>query len=562
MVKEAVPAQRGGVDAEPASRTDRAREHPLDRKIAGTPRQLAQRNRLAQLTAGPAQRTSNGLPPQLRAGVEALSGMDMSDVVVHSNSAKPAQLSALAYAQGNEIHLGPGQERHLPHEAWHVVQQRQGRVTATRQLAGVGLNDDPALERDADVMGSNALRAGQGAMKSSEAVQRLKAGSAVRRYVVQAGKDPVKDAENKAKFAKAMKELNEKIAAANQKIQDIHKIKAAFATDTSTTPMNPAVFVKDMATTETLSISKAEARLANFSALIKEFVNSQQKSNVTPEIQVALVRSAVDAAESIYISGNTQNSNNKIGAGDDELGAFYAAKIRSINISKRADGLRGVARKQITRQKGKSPTVKAAFRKKIAIDSKDGKDEVAAKVVRRLLTENKRSFPRRSATSSRKFVKKHSNKRVRVPDNSGNIHAESAILKSLRDTKQAIQEIGGTKVACLACQAYFTQLGQGGLLGNNTGYAWVSESSLAQLGFVIAQLEDTEKYLASLIVILQSRLASLKRYKGHAGDKKTKDMEVESDVDDTDSEDEESMALLIKDDVIQQIAGILLRATA
>lgn len=534
----------------------------MDRKIAGTPRQLAQRNRLAQLTARPAQRTSNGLPPQLRAGVEALSGMDMSDVIVHSNSAKPAQLSALAYAQGSEIHLGPGQERHLPHEAWHVVQQRQGRVTATRQLAGVGLNDDPALERDADVMGSNALRAGQGAMKSSEAVQRLKASSAVRRYVVQAGKDPEKDAENKAKFAKAMQELNEKIAAANQKIQDIHKIKAAFATDTSTTPMNPAVFVKDMATTETLSISKAEARLANFSALIKEFVNSQQKSNVTPEIQVALVRSAVDAAESIYISGNTQNANNKIGADDDELGAFYATTIRSINISKRADGLKGVAKKQITRPKGKSPTVKAAFRKKIAIDSKDGKDEVAAKVVRHLLTENKRNFPRRSATSSRKFVKKHSNKRVRVPDNSDNIHAESAILKSLRDTKQVIQEIGGTKVACLACQAYFTQLGQGGLLGNNTGYAWVSESSLAQLGFVIAQLEDTEKYLASLIVILQSRLTSLKRYKGHAGDKKTKDMEVESDVDDTDSEDEESMALLIKDDVIQQIAGILLRATA
>ena len=29
---------------------------------------------------------------------------------------------ALAYAQGSDIHLAPGQEQHLPHEAWHVVQ--------------------------------------------------------------------------------------------------------------------------------------------------------------------------------------------------------------------------------------------------------------------------------------------------------------------------------------------------------------------------------------------------------------------------------------------------------
>ena len=41
-----------------------------------------------------------------------------------------------AYTQGSDIHLGPGQEQHLPHEAWHVVQQKQGRVTATTQMKG------------------------------------------------------------------------------------------------------------------------------------------------------------------------------------------------------------------------------------------------------------------------------------------------------------------------------------------------------------------------------------------------------------------------------------------
>jgi len=83
--------------------------------------------------------------------------MDMSDVKVHYNSSKPAQLSALAYAQGNDIHVGPGQEKHLPHEAWHVVQQRQGRVQPTMQMKeSVPVNDDPGLEHEADVMGAKA----------------------------------------------------------------------------------------------------------------------------------------------------------------------------------------------------------------------------------------------------------------------------------------------------------------------------------------------------------------------------------------------------------------------
>lgn len=108
-----------------------------------------------QAKADPAR---GGLPGDLQAGIESLSGMDVSDVQVHRNSDKPAQLDALAYAQGNDIHLAPGQDHHLPHEAWHVVQQRQGRVEPTMQMAGVGVNDDPALEEEADRMGAQALQ--------------------------------------------------------------------------------------------------------------------------------------------------------------------------------------------------------------------------------------------------------------------------------------------------------------------------------------------------------------------------------------------------------------------
>ena len=100
---------------------------------------------------------NTGLPDNLKAGVENLSGFSMDDVKVHYNSAKPAQLQAHAYAQGTDIHIAPGQEKHLPHEAWHVVQQKQGRVQATVQMkGGVGVNDDKGLESEADVMGSKA----------------------------------------------------------------------------------------------------------------------------------------------------------------------------------------------------------------------------------------------------------------------------------------------------------------------------------------------------------------------------------------------------------------------
>jgi hypothetical protein len=107
----------------------------------------------------PIQKKENktGMPESLKSGLENLSGMDMSDVRVHYNSDKPAQLQALAYAQGNDIHIGTGQEQHLPHEGWHVVQQRQGRVAQTSQTeSGRALNDDASLEQEADQMGLQA----------------------------------------------------------------------------------------------------------------------------------------------------------------------------------------------------------------------------------------------------------------------------------------------------------------------------------------------------------------------------------------------------------------------
>lgn len=92
----------------------------------------------------PSQPNNTGLPDNLKAGVENLSGLSMDHVKVHYNSDKPAQLQAHAYAQGNDIHVAPGQEKHLPHEAWHIVQQAQGRVKPTTSVF------QPSLQRRAN----------------------------------------------------------------------------------------------------------------------------------------------------------------------------------------------------------------------------------------------------------------------------------------------------------------------------------------------------------------------------------------------------------------------------
>lgn len=95
------------------------------------------------------------LPQDLQKGIEELAGISLDGVRVYRDSAEPAKVGALSFTSNNAIHLGPGQEKNLAHEAWHVVQQRQGRVSAAATLkTGPGItNDDPGLEKEAENMG-------------------------------------------------------------------------------------------------------------------------------------------------------------------------------------------------------------------------------------------------------------------------------------------------------------------------------------------------------------------------------------------------------------------------
>ncbi len=109
------------------------------------------------------QRKSNGIPDGVLQKMEASFGTSFSDVNIHVGG-EASKVGALAYTQGSDIHFAPGQynpesrpgQELLGHELAHVVQQREGRVKANAEVAGMPLNDDKSLEAEADRLGAKA----------------------------------------------------------------------------------------------------------------------------------------------------------------------------------------------------------------------------------------------------------------------------------------------------------------------------------------------------------------------------------------------------------------------
>jgi hypothetical protein len=105
------------------------------------------------------QPNQTGIPDNLKASMEYMSGVSLADVRVEYNSDKPEQMQAHAYTQGTKIYIAPGQEKHLAHELWHVVQQKGGRVKKTVQFKkDAPGNDNQSLEGEADKKGQEAMK--------------------------------------------------------------------------------------------------------------------------------------------------------------------------------------------------------------------------------------------------------------------------------------------------------------------------------------------------------------------------------------------------------------------
>ncbi|MDI3464959.1 MAG: hypothetical protein OJF50_003780 [Nitrospira sp.] len=624
-------------------------EEPLQGKVerilsAQLKEEAPKQNASTELSTG-----DTGLLDNLKSGIESLSGLSMDDVNVHYNSSQPARLNALAYTQGTEIHVAPGQEQHLPHEAWHVVQQAQGRVQPTMQLKdGVPVNDDAGLEQEADVMGAKALQMRRSKTRAVKCpiyqvheltyVVLQNGGAAQRNALIQRriiideeekwtnahvnevwGKyretegrkrgdktiiqdiilatdpkcDPVtweefvqlvargrapnvskkrkrKEGEGKSNAAIAWEArkmvLAEKVAAANKSIGEAKRYPSTFYESFLDVPANIRVKIADLKPEMDTHLDREHSRLANFSMSVLEYSKKNlSAAKRSPEIQTAIVETKASKELSLEISGNKAEANKLLASkfGGKSVETVYAETLKPFHVAKKRTILLDAIAKFTPQIMGKFEVEKAPINE-YKFD-KNQKSFTSPKVLSEEEFTTKAKYAigynahkttkggeqNKRRKSARALVKKMpglSKAEIGIPENEKGIHAESAILKKLKaDTERIIKVIGGTKVACTACQTYYTQSGLEALLSDRTSFAWLSESSITQLGY---DAEQVTEYLKQIEAGLSERLKDLRFYEGKSGTYGIRDLSDESEMD-TDSEDEEAIRSVMETDEIK-----------
>jgi antitoxin component HigA of HigAB toxin-antitoxin module len=104
------------------------------------------------------------MPEEVQANMEHSFGEDFSDVQIHDNSTKAEDLGAKAFTQGKDVHFAPGEfqpdskegQELIGHELTHVVQQKECKVHGSEVHGKKMVNQDPALEKEADDAGKLA----------------------------------------------------------------------------------------------------------------------------------------------------------------------------------------------------------------------------------------------------------------------------------------------------------------------------------------------------------------------------------------------------------------------
>jgi hypothetical protein len=117
------------------------------------------------------QARGNGQPliNTTRRSMEQIFGVDFSNVRIHADTQSDylnQTLQAQAFTTGQDIFFKQSVYKPesslgralIAHELTHVVQQHQGKVRATTQVAGVPVNDDPSLEQAGDRMGQLSIQ--------------------------------------------------------------------------------------------------------------------------------------------------------------------------------------------------------------------------------------------------------------------------------------------------------------------------------------------------------------------------------------------------------------------
>ncbi len=498
--------------------------------------------------ASPIQRRSNntGMPDQLKTGVESLSGHSMDDVKVHYNSSKPAQLNAHAYAQGNQIHLASGQEKHLPHEAWHVAQQKQGRVKANNTIqtkAKVAINDEVGLEKEADVMGEKAAKfeGGNAQLKSKNYALSNKQGTAAAvQRIIKFGEEKVT-----LSWEEAMEEIGMKRLAISL-WDELHEDLGDNVNEAKLKLAWTRVVNNDTETFQLKGQFEAlkKAILLRYNRSIGAMLNARHRGRESKEISDELVarNSGLNFKQSIR--NPIVEHKHMAHVGPDKKRSReqkMATHTSTLLLSLLKDGQEVQA---------------SASRQRDALLISSNKNAINAEMARRLHTSsqiralalatleklNVRGMSRKQAMADRTI--RHicktyieigrilgNNSPIIVPrsvkSKLDGMHAEIRIEKSPSFSKEKFFEPSGTRLPCWACYMYF--MGKNILLGQWHGPIWITNAALTtqledlldaklRIGkFGPSRTREKAKLLARLHARLEkNRMAAGKTRKGHA----------------------------------------------
>ena len=381
-------------------------------------------------------------------------------------------------------------------------------------------------------------------------------------------------ASSKAKAAWEKRKQNyiDAIAAANQAIENLDAKMKDYFEGRLDVPANARALIAGLEETTKPMLSRDLTRIANFNDLVMDHFKSKKKKLATPEMQTALVQDSSTDAYSLRISGNTKSANKKLkqmfeGKTPE---AAYEGGLKDTLVEQEVAEMEKVYKGLTAGEVNQIPVRDNPFASFSFDSSKsmwaagpleltDDKFvfEFKAGLTKTVASKAKRSTRVKKGKSARAMVRRKSKAAyhdkmgslsTHVPTNAENYHAEVAILKELlNEVNMAMKLVGGTKVACTACQAVFHEEGHGEMMSGETSFAWLSKSSVEQLGL---EGSNVEGYLARLYNVLND-LVQKKELTFYGGSDKAgtiadTEMEFETDNEGYDSVDESAVNLFQK----------------
>lgn len=279
-----------------------------------------------------------------------------------------------------------------------------------------------------------------------------------------------------------------------------------------------------------LKLSREDSSLSNLAYATKGL------SEVGPEIQYGVVSNRKSGQRHLRISGNSKDSNDWIRGtlpSSNRLEDFYKQTLRPHHVRVRREELQQNAQHLTTSEFDQ--VLEEAYQD--FADDQDGfRTQVNFLAGYRVHKKFRKTKKRQRSKSARHLAYgSHKDWRLEVATNSKDIHAESAILtETLTNTDEVLEKVRGTKVPCVSCTTFFHGKKVPAAILNHTSGAWLSESSMAQLGFKLTEIENYLNHIHQ-----QLKGAKLYSYDGNNGEIAIEDQTVELDPS-SDSEDEEA----------------------